>query len=162
MLWDTRANCRLTQLRWDWEWYKQQCTLWACTMSKKGHNRAHSQLNTSSRGIHSGFFPSESATSHVPYTVDQKHSQETDLKASTQISRKQMLPLSGQWQPQSKGEAPFKGDSGKSLWTNTMHHGADTRSKRNYDSAAGRKENTNTVSFTKWGQYNHVAEEGAR
>ena len=56
---------------------------------------------------------------------------------------------------------PFKGIVAKPL---DQHHapGEDTRSKRNYGSAACRKENINTVSFTKWGQKKYVAEEGAR
>ena len=41
--------------------------------------------------------------------------------------------------------APYQGKNGTSLWTNFTHQEGDTRSKRNYDPAACRKETTNTV-----------------
>ena len=53
----------------------------------------------------SGSSPNESAATHIPCTSDQKHSSETDLGASAPITRKQTLPLTGQWQPQSKQKA---------------------------------------------------------
>ena len=46
-------------------------------------------------------------------------------------------------------QTPYQGDNGTSLWTNLIHQGADTRSKRNYGPAACRKEITNRVSLTK-------------
>ena len=47
---------------------------------------------------------------------------------------------------QRAGTSPSHQEDCTSPWTNLTHQGADTRSKRNYDSAACRKETTNTES----------------
>ena len=56
------------QLRWGWEQCQQQCNLRAPTTGERCHHRAHSQVNSSTGGIRSGFPPSGSApiprTSH--------------------------------------------------------------------------------------------------
>ena len=52
-------------------------------------------------------FTVEMLKSHLPHTTDQKHNEDTYLGASTPITREQTLTLTGQGQPQSKGEAPL-------------------------------------------------------
>ena len=46
-------------------------------------------------------------------------------------------------------QIPYQRDNGTNLWTNLTHHGADTRSKRNYHLAACGKETKNTVKLDK-------------
>ena len=45
---------------------------------------------------------------------------------------------------QRAGTSPSYEEAYTSPWTNLTHQGAETRSKRNYDLAACRKETTNT------------------
>lgn len=54
-------------LRWDWDKCQEQCDLGVQTTGGEWHNRAHPQVNSSRRGILSGFPPIGSAP--IPPTL---------------------------------------------------------------------------------------------
>lgn len=88
-------------LRWGYEQCQQQCTLWSHTTSKKWNNKAYSQVNSSSRGILNGSSPSGTA----PILITLNCSSETDMWASTTITKDQTMPMAREWQQQSKQKA---------------------------------------------------------
>ena len=71
------------QLRWD----QEQCVLWVHAVGERGQNKAHSQVNSSSGGMLSGFFPSGS----VPIPLTLQH------RSEIQISNRSGAIYSNNW-----------------------------------------------------------------
>ena len=89
-------------LRWDWEKCQEQCDLGVQTTGEEWHNRVHPQVNSSRRGILSGFPPIGSAP--IPPTLHSRS--ETQLRNRSgglySNTREQTPPLTWQWYHQSK------------------------------------------------------------